>query len=171
MASWPTENAERQFGGTMRGKKSRAPSVLGSSALDRRTVLAGASLTGLLAAAPAFAKSGPGGFSAAGLKAVTAALQDAIDKGDAVGVVTLLYRHGDIAQVNAVGWQDEAAKTPMRRDSIFRIASMTKPIVSVATLILMEEGKFELTDPVDKLLPELANPKMRRRAVLQYWIY
>lgn len=146
----------------MRGNKSRTLSVLGSSALDRRTVLAGASLTGLLAAAPAFAKSGPGGFSAVGLKAVTAAVQDAIDKGDAVGVVTLLYRHGDIAQVNAVGWQDEAAKTPMRRDSIFRIASMTKPIVSVATLILMEEGKFELTDPVDKFLPELANPKMLR---------
>jgi CubicO group peptidase (beta-lactamase class C family) len=122
-------------------------------------MLAGASVTGLLAAAPAFAKAGPGGFSAAGLKAVAAAMQAAVDRGDAAGIVTLLYRHDEIAQVNAVGWMDEAAKTPMRRDTIFRIASMTKPIVSVATLILMEEGKLKLTDPVEKFLPELANPK------------
>jgi CubicO group peptidase (beta-lactamase class C family) len=130
--------------------------------IGRRTLLAGASLTGLIAAAPAFAKAEPGGFSPASLGAVTAAIQGAIDGGAAAGVVTLLYRHGEIAQVNALGWQDEAAKTPMRRDTIFRIASMTKPIVSVATLILMEEGKFKLTDPVDAILPELANPKLLR---------
>ncbi len=128
--------------------------------LDRRTMLAGASMTGLLASAPALAKTGLGGFSAAGLKAVETAMQDAIDRGDAVGVVTLLYRHGEIAQLNAVGFQDAAAKTPMRRDTIFRIASMTKPVVSVATLILVEDGKFNLTDPVDKFLPELADRKL-----------
>ena len=87
-------------------------------------------------------------------------MQAAIDRDDAAGVVTLLYRHGAVAQVNAVGWQDEAAKTPMRRDTIFRIASMTKPIVAVAVLILIEEGKLALTMPVDTLLPELANPKL-----------
>jgi CubicO group peptidase (beta-lactamase class C family) len=123
-------------------------------------VLAGGSLTGMAAALPALAKPGPGGFSPDGLKAVTAAMQAAIDKGDAAGVVTLLYRHGKVAQVNAVGFQDEAAKTPMRRDTIFRIASMTKPIVSVATLILIEDGKLALTTPVEKLLPELASPKL-----------
>jgi CubicO group peptidase (beta-lactamase class C family) len=109
---------------------------------------------------PAKAKTGPGGFSPTGLKAVTDAMQAAIDHGDSAGVVTLLYRHGEIAQVTAVGLQDEAAKTPMRRDTIFRIASMTKPIVSVATLILMEDGKLSLTDPVEKFLPELGNPKL-----------
>jgi CubicO group peptidase (beta-lactamase class C family) len=128
--------------------------------VSRRGVLAGASATGLVATMPALAKSGPGGFSPEGLKAVTAAMQAAIDRGDAAGVVTLLYRHGEVAQVNAVGLQDKAAKTPMRRDTIFRIASMTKPIVSVATLILVEEGKLALTMPVEKLLPELANPKL-----------
>ena len=130
------------------------------SRIGRRAVLAGASATGMALALPAFAKPGLGGFSPEGLKAVTAAMQGAIDKGDCAGVVTLLYRHGEIAQVNAIGWQDEAAKTPMRRDTIFRIASMTKPVVSVATLILMEEGKLALTDPVEKFLPELANRKL-----------
>jgi CubicO group peptidase (beta-lactamase class C family) len=128
--------------------------------VSRRAVLAGASLTGMAAALPALAKPGPGGFSPEGLKAVTAAMQAAIDRGDAAGVVTLLYRHGEIAQVDSVGFQDEAAKTPMRRDTIFRIASMTKPIVSVATLILVEDGKLTLTTPVEKFLPELANPKL-----------
>jgi CubicO group peptidase (beta-lactamase class C family) len=128
--------------------------------VSRRVVLAGASVTGLVATMPAVAKSGPGGFSPERLKAVTAAMQVAIDKGDAAGVVTLLYRHGEVAQVNAIGFQDEAAKTPMRRDTIFRIASMTKPIASVATLILIEESKLSLAMPVEKFLPELANPTL-----------
>ena len=130
--------------------------------VSRRAAIAGASMTGMLSAMPVFAKTGPGGFSPEGLKAVTAAMQAAIDRGDAAGVVTLLYRHGAVAQVNAVGWQDEAAKTPMRRDTIFRIASMTKPIVAVAVLILIEDGKLALTMPVDKYLPELVSPKLLR---------
>jgi len=128
--------------------------------VSRRGVLAGASAAGVVAAMPALAKTGPGGFSADGLKAVTAAMQAAIDRGDAAGVVTLLYRHGEIAQVDAVGYQDEAAKTPMRRDTIFRIASMTKPIVAVATLMLIEDGKFALSTPVERILPELADRKL-----------
>jgi len=116
--------------------------------ISRRGLLAGASMAGATAAMPAFAKTGPGGFSPEGLTAVTAAMQTAIDRGDAAGVVTLLYRHGEIAQVNAVGFQDEAAKAPMRRDTIFRIASMRKPIVAVATLMLIEDGKFIPSTPV-----------------------
>jgi CubicO group peptidase (beta-lactamase class C family) len=128
--------------------------------VSRRGVLAGASATGLVAAMPAFGKTGPGGFSPEGLKAVTAAMQAAVDRGDAAGVVTLLYRHGEVARVDAVGFQDEAAKTPMRRDTIFRIASMTKPITAVATLMLIEDGKFGLSTPVEKILPELADRKL-----------
>ena len=128
--------------------------------VSRRSVLAGASITGVMATMPALAKPGPGGFSPEGLKAVTVAMQAAIDRGDAAGVVTLLYRRGEVAQVNAVGFQDEAAKTPMRRDTIFRIASMTKPIVSVATLMLIEEGKFGLSTPVEMILPELGDRKL-----------
>jgi CubicO group peptidase (beta-lactamase class C family) len=108
-------------------------------------------LRSALAAAP-----GPGGFSPERLAAIPAAVQAAVDRGDTAGVVTLLYRHGDIAQVNAVGWQDEAARTPMRRDTIFRIASMTKPVVAVATLMLIEEGRIGLGDPIARHLPEFA---------------
>jgi len=136
------------------------------STLDRRRLLqaSAAGAAGCMIASPLrsalAAKPGPGGFSADRLKAVTAAMQAAVDKGDTAGVVTLLFRHGEIAQVNAVGWQDEVARTPMRRDTIFRIASMTKPIVSVATLTLIEEGKLSLGDPIAKYLPELANQKL-----------
>jgi CubicO group peptidase (beta-lactamase class C family) len=128
--------------------------------ISRRGVLAGASIAGVMSSMPAIAKLGPGGFSPEGLKAVTAAMRAAIDRGDAAGVVTLLYRHGEIAQVDALGFQDEAEKTPMRRDTIFRIASMTKPITAVATLMLVEEGKFGLSTPVEKILPELADRKL-----------
>ncbi|HEX4505685.1 MAG TPA: hypothetical protein VH722_08125, partial [Alphaproteobacteria bacterium] len=85
--------------------------------LDGGVKAGGAILIGTAIPGAALAKPGPGGFSPDGLKAVTAAMQAAVDKGDAVGVVTLLYRHGTVAQVNAVGFQDQAAKTPMRRDT------------------------------------------------------
>ena len=96
------------------------------------------------------------GFSPEGLTAVTDALQAAVDRGEVGGIVTLIDHRGEIVQVDAVGWQDAADTTPMARDSIFRIASMTKPITTVAALILLEEGHFELDDPVDRWLPELA---------------
>jgi CubicO group peptidase (beta-lactamase class C family) len=130
----------------------------------RRLIMSSAAGGALLAAAPFrrlfAAGAGPGGFSPERLKAVTAGLQAAVDRGDTAGVVTLLYRHGEVAQVNALGWQDEAAKTPMRRDTIFRIASMTKPIVAVATLMLIEEGKLGLEEKIETHLPELADRKL-----------
>jgi CubicO group peptidase (beta-lactamase class C family) len=100
------------------------------------------------------------GLSSEGLQAVTAALQAAVDRGEVGGVVTLIHRRGVVAQVDAVGWRDKARATAMARDSIFRIASMTKPITSVAALILLDEGRFALEDPVERWLPELANPRV-----------
>lgn len=111
---------------------------------------------------PSARDAGPAGFSPEGLKAVTAAMQAAVDRDEVGGIVTLLYRHDQVAQVNAVGWQDKAETTPMARDSIFRIASMTKPITSVAALILWQEGNFELEDSVDRWLPELSNRRVLR---------
>jgi CubicO group peptidase (beta-lactamase class C family) len=99
-------------------------------------------------------------FSASGLEEVTSTLQAAVDRGDLGGIVTLIFHDGEVAQVDAVGIQDPDARTPMARDSIFRIASMTKPITAVATLILVDEGKIALDDPVDRWLPELAHPKV-----------
>ena len=89
-------------------------------------------------------------------------MQGFVDRGELGGVVTLLYRKGEIAQVNALGWQDPKAKIPMARNSIFRIASMTKPITTVAALMLWEEGKYDLDTPIDRWLPELANRKVLR---------
>jgi len=125
--------------------------------LNRRNVLAGGAA---LAALPRFAQAGTGGFSPEGLKRITATLKPFVDKEEAVGLVTLVYRRGEIGQVDALGWQDREAKVPMARNTIFRIASMTKPIVSVATLMLVDEGKLKLNDPVTKWLPELSALKM-----------
>jgi CubicO group peptidase (beta-lactamase class C family) len=106
--------------------------------------------------------SGPGGFSSERLGRLTAAMQSYVDSGAVAGVTTLVYRHGEIAHSDVLGWQDEEAKIPIRRDTLCRIASMTKPIVSVAALMLVEEGKLRLGEPVDRFLPELANRKVLR---------
>ncbi|MDX1984650.1 MAG: serine hydrolase domain-containing protein [Bryobacteraceae bacterium] len=77
-----------------------------------------------------------------------------VDRGNISGAVTLVQRHGAVASLEAVGYQDIEAKKPMRPDTIFQIASMTKPVTGVAIMMLMEEGKLALTDPVEKHLPE-----------------
>lgn len=105
-----------------------------------------------------------GGFSSEGLAAIPAALQPVIDAGDLSGFVTLLWRKGEIAQVNTLGWRDVAAKAPMTRDTLFRIASMTKPITSVAALMLMEEGKLRLDDPIIKWMPEFKDMQVLKSA-------
>jgi CubicO group peptidase (beta-lactamase class C family) len=106
--------------------------------------------------------AGPGGFSSERLKRLTTAMQAHLDAGSVAGVVTLVHRRGQTVHSDVLGWQDEEAKIPMRRDTLFRIASMTKPVVSVAALMLVEEGKLRLGEPVDRYLPELANRKVLR---------
>jgi CubicO group peptidase (beta-lactamase class C family) len=88
------------------------------------------------------------------LRAITVRMQAFVDQGTAAGFVTVLSRHGQVAQLAAVGYQDLESKKPMRTDTIFQIASMTKPITSVGILILADEGKLALADPVEKHLPE-----------------
>lgn len=80
-----------------------------------------------------------------------------VERGDLPGIVTLVSRRGEV-HVDAIGTKSVDGQNPMRRDTIFRIASMTKPITAVATMILVEECKLRLDEPVDRLLPELANP-------------
>jgi len=103
-----------------------------------------------------------GGFSSARFKELTGGLSTYIDKGEIGGFITLIHRHGAIAHLDVVAWQDQENKIPLKRDTIFRIASMSKPVTSVATLILLEEGKFRLEDPIDRWLPELADRKVMR---------
>ncbi len=101
-----------------------------------------------------------GGFVQAGLAQVPAALQAVVDAGDLAGVVTLIWRKGEIVQVNTVGYRDLASKAPMARDTMFRIMSMSKPVTSVAILMLVEDGKLKLDDPVTRWLPELADMRV-----------
>src|SRR3954454_14656957 len=76
------------------------------------------------------------------------------------GAVVMIARHGKVVYYEAFGIRDPATGAPMQKDSIFRIYSMTKPITGVAVLMLMEEGKFRLSDPISKYLPALKNPKV-----------
>jgi CubicO group peptidase (beta-lactamase class C family) len=85
-----------------------------------------------------------------------------VERGDIPGIVTLIAR-GDEIYVGAVGMKDIDGKEPMRRDTIFRIASITKPIAAAATMILVDDGKLRLDDSVERWLPELANRKVLRR--------
>ena len=83
-------------------------------------------------------------------------LQSEVERQRLPGAVALIARHGKLALFESLGALDPALGTPMTRDAIFRIYSMTKPIVSVATMMLMEQGKLLLSDPVAKYLPEYA---------------
>lgn len=103
-------------------------------------------------------------FDPATLDRIPGALQAVVDAGDLSGFVTLIWRKGEIVQLNTVGHRDVAAGKPMTRDTMFRIASMTKPITSVAALMLMEEGKLRLDDPITKWAPEFANMKVLKDA-------
>jgi CubicO group peptidase (beta-lactamase class C family) len=84
-----------------------------------------------------------------------------VDRGELPGLVTLVSRRGDV-QVDAFGTTAVGGRDPMRRDSIFRVASMSKPVTAVAAMILVEECKLRLDDPVDPLLPELADRHVLR---------
>ncbi len=85
-----------------------------------------------------------------------------VERGEVPGIVTLVSRRGEV-HVDAIGNMAVGAATPIRRDTIFRIASLTKPITAAATMILVEECKLRLDEPVDRLLPELASRKVLKR--------
>jgi CubicO group peptidase (beta-lactamase class C family) len=93
------------------------------------------------------------GMSTERLMRLHKGMQAFVDRHEAGGIVTLLTRDGKVVDVHAVGFQDVASKTPMKADTIFRIASMSKPITTVAILMLYEEGKLLLTDPVSRYIP------------------
>ncbi|MFN8031744.1 MAG: serine hydrolase domain-containing protein [Mycobacterium sp.] len=80
----------------------------------------------------------------------------AVDAGLLAGAVTLVWRGGNVLQVNEIGSRDVDAKLPMQRDTIFRIASMSKPVTVAAAMTLVEEGRLALSDPVTRWLPEMA---------------
>jgi CubicO group peptidase (beta-lactamase class C family) len=102
------------------------------------------------------------GFDRDKLAEVGPALRAFVDSGELAGIVTLTSRHGEIVQSEALGWRDIEAGSPMQPDTLFRIASMTKPVTSVAAMMLVEEGRIALSDPIDRWVPELAAPRVLR---------
>jgi CubicO group peptidase (beta-lactamase class C family) len=100
------------------------------------------------------------GLSTARLARLGSAMRGEIERGRIPGAVALIARRGRLAYFESYGKRDPANSAPMAKDSIFRIYSMTKPIVSVAAMMLWEEGRFLLSDPVGKFLPELSALKV-----------
>ena len=100
------------------------------------------------------------GLSAERLKRVHALVQRYIDQGEIAGAVSLVARGGRVAYFESQGVMDLESRRPMAADAIFRLASMTKPITSLAVMMLHEEGRFLLEDPVSKFLPEFKNMKV-----------
>ncbi|MBZ5609485.1 MAG: beta-lactamase family protein [Acidobacteriia bacterium] len=108
--------------------------------------------------APASAESV--GMSTERLRRVDAAMKHLVDDKQVAGLVTLLERHGKVVDFNAVGELDVRKSDPVQKDSIFRIYSMSKPITGVAMMMLYEEGKWQLNDPVSRYIPEFARLKV-----------
>ena len=100
------------------------------------------------------------GLSSERLERIGTVVQRDIDEKRIAGAVTLVIRRGHVAWFKSQGMMDREASKPMRPDAMFRICSMTKPITSVAVMMLYEEGRFLLDDPVSKYLPEFKNPKV-----------
>jgi CubicO group peptidase (beta-lactamase class C family) len=114
---------------------------------------------GLATAVPAYAVA-PGdpealGFSSSRLARIAAWQQSQVDAGAFSGAVAAIARNGRVAYLQAVGFRDRAKTSPLQLDAIFWIASMTKPVTSVAAMMLVEEGKLDLAAPVHQYLPEL----------------
>jgi CubicO group peptidase (beta-lactamase class C family) len=91
---------------------------------------------------------------------IASAIGAYVDAGQLAGVATLLWRDGKVVQAACVGWRDAEARLPITRDTLFRIASMSKPITSTAALMLLEEGKFALDDPITRWAPELSQMRV-----------
>ncbi len=107
-----------------------------------------------------FCKPEDVGLSSAALSRLSTAFQDRVARGHVPGAVALVARHGKVAYFEAFGAQDPISGAPMTKDSIFRIYSMTKPLVSAGVMMLWEEGRLLLSDPIEKYLPALASPKV-----------
>jgi CubicO group peptidase (beta-lactamase class C family) len=103
-----------------------------------------------------------GGMSKARLGHLHEAMAGYVERGEVPGIVTLVSRRGEV-HVRTFGRKALESSAPMRRDTIFRIASMTKPLTAAAAMILVEECKLRLDDPVDRLLPELTNRQVLKR--------
>src|SRR5215211_6970473 len=100
------------------------------------------------------------GFSSARLGRINTVMQRYVDDRKLAGMVTLVARRGQTVHFETCGMADIATGTPMRHDTLFRIYSMSKPITSTAVLMLFEEGRFQLSDPIADYIPTFADVKV-----------
>ena len=100
------------------------------------------------------------GLSSTALQQIDVLLQQAVERKQVAGAVALLARDGKVGYLRAKGFQDVEAGKEMSTDTLFRIASMSKPVTSVAVMILVDDGRLTVNDPVSKYLPEFKNPKV-----------
>jgi CubicO group peptidase (beta-lactamase class C family) len=132
---------------------------------NRRTSVA---LVVLLAVSKAIAGELPWGqpkdlgFSSERLTYIDQFYDEKVKSGELAGIVTLIARHGKIVHFSAIGYADVVSKQKMETDTIFRLYSMTKPIASVALMMLYQEGRFQMSDPVSKYIPEFADLRVLR---------
>ena len=106
------------------------------------------------------ARPAEAGLAVDRLNRIGGLVQSYVDRNQIAGAVTLVARRGKIAHLESIGMADVATKTPMRPDTIFRIASMTKPVTSVAVMMLYEEGRILLAEPISKYIPEFQNAQV-----------
>ena len=125
-----------------------------------RSVVFAALLVGPLVAAGTTAKPEDVGLSSERLQRITQMIERRIAAGDMAGAVTIVARRGKVAHLAAQGVMDFDTKQPMTPASMFRIASMTKPVVGVSIMMLVEENKLRLNDAVSRYIPEFANMKV-----------
>ena len=100
------------------------------------------------------------GFAPEKLERITGTIKEAVDKKQIAGGLALVARHGKVVHLSTVGMQDVEGKVPLTESTIFRIASMSKPITSVAVMILVDDGKLNVTDPLSKFVPEFKDMKV-----------
>ena len=153
--------------GRMGGRPMRIPQVICAAA-----IVAGALfIPSMAGAADPLRRAQPEevGMSSDRLARLGEVLGADVEAGRIPGAVILVMRHGKIAYFEAFGLENTGNGAVMRKDSIFRIYSMTKPIVSVAVMMLWEEGRFDIDDPIAKYLPDLKGPQGRCRAQGRRW--
>ena len=97
-----------------------------------------------------------------GEEPITATIDKFVDAGSLAGAATLVWQDGKVIQTAGVGWRDIELKLPIERNTLFRIASMTKPITSMLALMLFDEGRFALNDPITRWAPEFSQMRVLR---------
>ncbi len=147
-----------------RDRGQSAPPAFAAACLVAAAILFAMAAPVASAAEPALKHASPAdvGMDPAGIEKLAAAMHGMVDDGKLAGIVTMVSRKGKVVLFDAYGKRNIEAGTPVEKDTIFRIYSMTKPVVGVALMTYFDEGRFTLDDPVSKFVPEFADLKVAK---------